>query len=309
MEKHYISLEEARDAHAFLTLREITSLPYEGKGHSDYDNQALAALNKRKGDVELLISTLADLGFRKLRPYDWGSNAFLGYSTQGQLVRISPIGYDLPLGTEADRPDCPRVLGSIQCHKIFGSNSSLGWKIEVLNEVRDKAPTYAEMAADHKNLKVFLAKLGFYVWDPKPENVRRLSDGTPIIVDPDTVRRPDMGAEEEYSSIRYWSSQPPPPYYWGERENRQTWKQVQLFPQLNPTSSVYQKVLGVITNAQLATLSNRLGRDAPLVRAIWDDGLYPDQLESHLQEQLKLLMPDAFVAARDIPNPSITSRA
>ncbi|MBY0407145.1 MAG: hypothetical protein K2Q01_05590 [Rickettsiales bacterium] len=290
------SLEELQQSKAYVKLTDIVTLPYEGKGTRQFDNQALLSLRERDGAASELQQFLEDKGLRRMRIYDRGMNALLGYTTQGQLVRISPIGIELPLGTEAERPDCPRVLGHIQCHKTRENRNGQSWKIEIVNEVAGVTPP-KEQAKDLSDLRIFLAKLGLHIWDPKPENIRRLKDGTPIIIDPDTVRKPDAGDEREEGAVRYHASQSPPPYYWGEKSNRSSWKQVREFPQLNPASSVYGKILGVVDKSQLQQLENKLGVNAPLVHALRDEGLYPDQLPQPMKAQLKALMPEAYQTA------------
>jgi len=308
-----LTLEQARDNKYFLPLGAFAALPYHEKGHAHRENQALLSLRRRDGDVAVLEDFLSAKGIRRMRPYAWGLNAFLGYTTRDQLVRITPTGYDLPYGEEADRPDCPRVLGAIQRYRIDGCSPGKGWKIEILNEVRQKAPPEEE-AKDLDDLRMFLAHLGFYVWDPKVENVHRLSDGTPIFVDPDTVRKPDPDDENEQSSVRYhaarYRNQPDPPYYWGEKTDRNTWKQVKEFPQLDPASPFFGKFMGVVDASELLHLEESLGRDHPLVAAIRDEGLYPDQLLPEQQALLYRSLPPASVVTADVTRaPSAPSQS
>jgi hypothetical protein len=277
-------LEEARDFGIHLTLPQISRLDYEGSGQRP--NQALELLKKRSGDAEILQESIEVTGARKMVPFAWGSNALLMYTTLGQLARVVPTGCDLFYGPELNRPCCPRMLDSIlPAEEVKGATAGKGWKIEYLNRLPGKHGNTTAL----KELKVFLAYLGFRVWDDNPNNIMLLpdKDETPIFVDPDVVSKPLPGDADELCQVEYLSRQELPPHYWGEREDRRTWKQVHCFPQLDPDSPNYRKLLGLVSSYELELLRKEKGPRHPLVTSIADERLYPAELPEDLLSQLQ----------------------
>jgi len=238
---------------------------------------SLATVFAKAFAAPAITKHLDELGFRKFKVFATGDFALLLESTNGQLIRISSSGgEDSNLGKGGQRggsvPLSSAVLQPIQTLEVQGLN------IVIFPEIRK--PERGELTEESLYaLRTKLAEDGLYYEDlmidhnKRPQhprgniqerNVGVLKDGTPVLLDSDSVIHIDDVKPRDQDKIRKELEEFRAYGHDFEWENSdKTWKQHEEFPHIwNSGKPEAGQLTGVYPRDEVEAAREKIGDDA-----------------------------------------------